>query len=390
MPCKNRLLQQRKIFIAGSIGRKNVGDDAICISLTKLLKNMFNSNVSICIFAKDKRYFMQNFKKDDCEIRFVSSFIEIFKGFMDSKFVVIGGGDYIGDNGLFLHNLRTFWMFLSLGLLVKLSSKKLVMINSGFFVETGYGLAFLKLILKLTHCISVRDNRSKLLVSKYTQKRVVAGFDTVALLETEWKKNTVPCNNIIKNIGFSITPAFLNNRLTPEEIEGLAKIIVRNITSVMMSVRTIKIHFLVLNTDSTVGELNLIHQIKQQLLLDVTFVNRVELIMYDGNLSDFLSQFSELDAIICCKYHSIIFSYLFEKPMIVLGYHPKNVALVDDIALPKRAFLSFDDIVDGKLRLVLLELLRNSEQFKAKLPVIVAKRKALNGVLECMERSNLI
>ncbi|MFB0562639.1 MAG: polysaccharide pyruvyl transferase family protein [Candidatus Lokiarchaeia archaeon] len=54
------------------------------------------------------------------------------------------------------------------------------------------------------------------------------------------------------------------------------------------------------------------------------------------NIIKLLSIFSQLDIIISCKYHSIIFSYLLSKPMLVINYYPKNAALLQEIMLTKK------------------------------------------------------
>ncbi|MCR8501819.1 MAG: polysaccharide pyruvyl transferase family protein, partial [Candidatus Korarchaeota archaeon] len=119
-------------------------------------------------------------------------------------------------------------------------------------------------------------------------------------------------------------------------------------------------------------------------MLDAEALERVRLIVYNGDIYDFLLKFSNLDAVVCCKYHSVIFSYLLGKPMLVINYHPKNIALVREISLPDHCLITLDDIFAGKLAMMMIELINKPEEFKAKLPIYEAKRKAFNGIQRCI------
>ena len=370
----------KKVFIIGSTGKNNFGDDAICFSLINILRNRFRSKLLLYVYTKNE-YFKRNFEeKQNAHVRFVSTFTQIFKAFIKSEFIIIGGGDYVGDFGPFLHIIRTFGLFLSLAILSKMLFKKFIMVNQGFHVSTRFGMAFTRLIITLCYCTSVRDSSSFLLVSKYTCKKSLRGFDTAILLETDYQPRNGKSCQTVKNVGFSITPSFY---LDHQKKELLAGAIARDINKILDNIEKINIYFLAFNTDPKEGDLSLINLIRQK--LNINMQARIGLILYKHTIAHFLSQFQKLDAIICCKYHSIIFSYLFKKPMIVIGYHPKNIALIIDIDLPKRAFLSLEDILSGKLYEMLLELVKNPKQYEAKLPLYIAKRMAFSGVLNCIK-----
>lgn len=368
-----------KVFLFGYHGKGNIGDDAICISLIEALGKTLKKNTIIYVYTK-QAYLKENLNKEnELQIYFVSSFISIFKAFMDSRVIIIDGGDHIHDYGIFLQTSKIFLVYFTIAILTKIFFKKLIIINNGFRAKSRIGLAFLKMILNITYCFSVRDNDSYTLISKYVLKQPKRGFDTAILLNS-LSHYTGDIDS--KNIGFSITPVFSNFFMNPEKDDTLAKIISRNINDFLYDMKNVNLHFLALNMDSTVGDLNIIRKIME--LLDKEILGRVKLITYTGNISDFLSQFSKLDAIICCKYHSIIFSYLFDKPMVVIDYHPKNAALVREIDLTNKALLSLEDVFNGKLGLVLPELLKDPKEFRAKFPVYEAKRRAINGIQKCV------
>lgn len=369
-----------KIFLIGSIGRRNIGDDAICISLVKtLIKFHKSSKIFFYIYTRGD-YIKRNFtKKHTLQIHFVSSFFKVLKAFLDSEFIVIGGGDYIGCHRHPVKKIKGFIIFFTLAILSKIVFKKFVMINNSFCARTRSESAFLKIITRLAYYVSVRDSNSFNLISRYIHGKLVKGFDTAILLDNFYQPTIKIYNGDVKKIGFSITPVFSNFFLKPKKDKELSKAIARELNLILKKDNNINLYFLSFNIDRKDGDLNLIRDITEN--LDTILLKRIHIIAYDDTLYSFLSKFSQLDYIICCKYHSIIFSYLFNKPIVVIGYHPKNAGLIHDIKLSKRAFISLEDVLNGKIKNVIFKLLNDPQRFKATLPIHEAKKRALSGVL---------
>ncbi len=372
----------KRVFLIGSIGRKNVGDDAICFSLAQTILNLLKSKVSIYIYTRNN-YFNQNFKLTLKNIKFISSFNKIFKSFINSEYIVIGGGDYIGDCGPFFHKVRTYSIFLLLAFLTRIFGKKLVMLNSGFFVNSGKGLALLKIILRHTYYISARDDHTFSLLIKHIPKKVYKGFDTAILYDsTDYPLPFASSKDkCINNLGLSLNPIFYD--LKSEELKLLPNIMAKYITNILSKNKGLVLHFLVLNTDMLDGDLVFLTSVMR--MLDASLLSQTKLIIYTGDLGDFLNKFSKLDAVVCCKHHSAIFSYYFEKPMIIVGYHPKNASLVSSIKLDKRAFLSAQDVIDGKLFSASVDLMEHADKFRAMLPIYEAKKRAFDCILKSLE-----
>jgi polysaccharide pyruvyl transferase WcaK-like protein len=372
-------MQGKKVFLLGYHGRRNIGDDAICVSLIETLGKLFNPETMLYVYTKEG-YIKQNFRKEKgLQIRFTSSLVSALKSLINSQVVIVDGGDHLHDYGHFLKRLKIFVAFFTLAILTKVFFKKLLIINGGFRATKGISLAFLKMILSLTCCVSVRDGDSFALVSKYACKQPQRGFDTAILLDYK-------CQSIVdthkKSVGFSIAPVFSNFFLKPEKDEALAKVIARDVNTLLHKAKNINLYFLAFNTDPKVGDLNIIRKIT--LMLDEEVLERIKLIAYSGDISDFLSKFSRLDVVVCCKYHSVIFSYLLGKPILVINYHPKNAALARKIGLSSRCLVSLEHVFAGKLGLMLPELVSSPEEFKTTLPVYEARRRALNGIQKCM------
>lgn len=375
-------IKSKNVLLLGSIGRGNLGDDVICLSLSNFLRKKMAPNDSIYIFSKTKSFF-QNFENADGKIHAVTSFSMLFKAFLTSDCLILGGGDYIGDFGRVSQRIRTFLIFFSLGFITKMFSKKFSMLNSSFTVTSRNGLAVLNIILNLTDYVSVRDGRSLDLLLKYSQKKPVRGFDTAVLLYDNTNRIRSVAPKRITNIGFSITPNFSNPFLTSEDIKQLAQSLAKDIDKLLFAFEDVNIFFLVFNTSvSKDGDSVLINDVMNS--IDSRQLKKIHVVYYDGCITDFMSQFHELDAVVCFKYHSAIFSYSFGKPMIVIGYHPKNEGLVKDIGLSDRAFLSFHQVLAGKIFNTLVELMATPEQFMATYPLFEARQSALNG-LSCLQ-----
>jgi len=381
----------RKVFLIGSFGERNIGDDAICLSFVETLRNIHKSEILLYINAK-MEYFKQRFVREkNLQIHVVSSFSEFLKAFLASEIIVVGGGDYISDYGNFLRKMKRFVKLFTLGILTRVFLKKFLMINNSFCVNTGAGLASLKIILNLASYVSTRDEYSYTLISKYVLKKVEKGFDTAVLLNYDWKKASKQLNeeNITKkSIGISITPVFSNFFSKPEKDDALAIAIAEGINKLLSSIQNVDVYLLAFNSHPKEGDLMIIQKVMRR--LNPLFKKRVKLIAYVGIISDFLSRFSQIDFMVCCKYHSIIFSYLLERPMLVINYHPKNAAIVNYVGLPKKALLSLREILYGKIYWALLELLDSPNQFRAKLPISEARRRALRSILNCLEHSSCV
>jgi len=375
-------MRRNKIFLFGYHGRRNIGDDVVCVSLVKTLEKLFKFRALLYVYTNEK-YIIKNFVRENgSDIYFTSSFASNLKALMGSQTVIIGGGDYLDDYGHFLKRLQIFAQLFAFGILTKISAKKFLIINGGFRARTRIGLVFIKIILGFTYCVSTKDGDSLSLLLKYVNKRPEKGFDTAVLLDYSHSCQR-RAETEIKNIGLSITPVFSNFFLKPYKDEALAKAIARTVENLVHNMKNVNFCFLALNTDVRVGDLKLIRKI--MLMLDEEALRRVKLVAYNGNISDFISKCSQLDAIVCCKLHSIIFSYMLQKPMIVINYHPKNAGLAREIGLSSHCLVSLEDVFTGKLGSMISALVNTPEEFRDRLPISEARERAFNGVQKCMD-----
>lgn len=64
---------------------------------------------------------------------------------------------------------------------------------------------------------------------------------------------------------------------------------------------------------------------------------------YNGNTTDFLKEFSSFQAIIGCRFHSIILSYIFSKPVVPIIYSKKTSDFITDWSLTSN-LIEMEDI----------------------------------------------
>lgn len=105
--------------------------------------------------------------------------------------------------------------------------------------------------------------------------------------------------------------------------------------------------------------------------------DRVRLISYSPDPSRMLCHVAQCDAFVAMRFHSAIFAYMCQLPMIVINYHPKCRALAREIGLPDQAVISVEDLMKGELDKLLLQLHHTPDAFRARLPVEEARRKAM-------------
>jgi len=373
-----------RLFLIGNIGSFNLGDDAILVAFIKYFDTLLDSTRDVYVYSKNN-YIVNNFGSFSKIKAHLVSRIGILRAFVKSHFIIICGGDYLDDFGSLITRLRAFLIMFSIAFVSRFSFKKFCMINNGFRANSTIGLSFQKIILKLADRVSARDEFSYRLISEHkhpTEK----GFDTAVLWQDfiffRKKESIFSIDKKIK-VGLSISPVYLNFFSDPSKDLQIAKEMVAGLKRVLSERSNIELYFLAFNTSRNSGDLYLIRNMIN--MIGPFFKKRIKVIAYDGKIYDFLQYFYRLNFIVCCKYHSILLSYLFEKPMIVLCFHPKNFALVNDIKLPKKSLCSPSDILNGRFYSILIELLNDFNGFKAEYSTYEAKKRAIAGILHCIK-----
>lgn len=365
------------MLLVGSIGKYNVGDDAILIAFLKRLETQSNSSYNAYIATKNDYLLksligLKNVKAD------IAFGIQLLISFIKSRYVLLCGGDYLDDFGSLSYRLRSFILLFSIAFISKISKKNFLIINNGFRAKSHLGLSFERIILSLVNYVSVRDSSSYNLFYKY--KAITKGFDTAVLwasVASEFNNSTNKPTCSLKKIGLSITPFFSNFFSNPAKDLQIAREFANSLDEIISNNPFIELTFFAFGTGKKTGDQNLIKRVTES--LDSKNKDKFKIILYNGDIHRFLKEISQMDIMVCCKYHSILFSYILRKPMVVINYHPKNLALSNEIGLPSNAILSINDVLEGKLSFKISQLLDNPSTFKATLPLINAELRAIDG-----------
>lgn len=74
------------------------------------------------------------------------------------------------------------------------------------------------------------------------------------------------------------------------------------------------------------------------ILKNIKNKEQVESIVYNGDLKGFLRKYSQVEYMICSRFHSMVLSYIFEQKMCVLSYSSKTTNVINDLNIVNKFF----------------------------------------------------
>ncbi len=108
--------------------------------------------------------------------------------------------------------------------------------------------------------------------------------------------------------------------------------------------------------------------------------DRFKLIPYNPDPRETLSKVANCFAFIGTKYHSCLFAYLSDLPLLIINYHPKCKALADEIKLPPVAVITLEEILSGEFSNRIKFFIENTDSFIPRLPIKNAMNTAEEGL----------
>lgn len=293
------------IFVIGYYGYGNIGDDAMGQGLSQILK----------------------FKGYD-KVHFYTKGQSLIKDFVWADDVILGGGTHLRDWGKGW--LKQSSRILFLGLMAKLLGKNFYMLNVG--IESGW-------LKQLARCVSdivtIRDEES---------------FDSSVILDYEPKLKR-------KVLGVSLTPYYKLFYRDVDKDKKLVDNLMGKVNEWLQMHRDWQVVFFNFNRDD--GELNLYAS---------ALVNKSEFRLFKDNVVKNLEDISECSAFIGMRYHSNMFAYMTDMPMIIIDTYPSCSKLGSFI---KANVLTKEKILSGNFELNFA---------KARLPLSTARSLAFGGI----------
>ena len=244
-------------------------------------------------------------------------------------------------------------------------------------LSTFWGRFLSKQIYRLAKFISVRDKLSyKILEKMGLKNKVTLSFDLAALLPSLSTSDNLVKKTDMKKLGVSILPFFeiyhhdkeKDILLIHEIAKGLNRWLKRDCQSM--------IYLFVFKGKSKADDVLITEMLQKEL----NPLGRVRLIPYNPDPIQTLSRVAQCDAFVGMRYHSCVFAYLTNTPLLIINYFQKCQALAEDVGLSEHAVISIEEILNGKFEKYLQNLQEHPDDFVATLPVDIAKQMAKNGL----------
>lgn len=354
-----------RVFIFGHYGEFNVGDDAMIYVLLHEL-NIKYPYADFSILSPREIYIPSDMLG---KVRFVKPHVmDVFSEIRKSSIFIMGGGTQIYDYGKRLERLTTLFKILIIIFWAKIFCEKIYFFNIGLEpFSTNLRKILANCICRLSDFITVRDNKSYEIITDMKIKRVKISFDLAVLLDYKIVKKS----NDFNVLGVSILPFFELYHGKKEKdllfIDEMAYIL----TNWVKSNNKNRISLFVFNGSLRTNDFEI-----TKLLKDKISSSRVEIVSYDSNPQKILNSVNSCDFFIGMKYHSCLFAYMTNTPLLVISYFHKCKYLAEEIKLPDKSILTMEDVLNGSLKYYLNDFINNSEDYLAQLSLNEAKKRA--------------
>ena len=209
------------------------------------------------------------------------------------------------------------------------------------------------------------------------KNKVTLSFDLAALLQPlSTSGKSLVKKTDIKILGISILPFFEIYYADKEKdflfvhkiAEGLNLWLKRDCQSL--------IYLFVFKGKSRADDVIITEMLRKQLEPS----ERVKFVPYNPDPIETMSNVAQCDAFVGMRYHSCVFAYLTNTPLLIINYFQKCQALAEDVGLSKHTVISIEEILNGKFEKYLENMQERPDDFVATLPIDMAKQMAKNGL----------
>jgi polysaccharide pyruvyl transferase CsaB len=347
----------KKIIICGNYGINNLGDEAICSGLIKLIESTFR-NSKITVFSSDPVNTKINHQVNSVNyfpagIRslfkfiFLGKFIATFSALLKSDLFILGGGGLFNDEekrSVYIWFIQVFWAIL-------LHKKYVCIAQSVGPLRSRFSKLIVKFVFNHAALITVRDYQSVHLLTQigvtkkievfsdpvfaigYDQKSFFKNSETVVLSIRNWKKQN---HQFLHEIAMFID--WLN------------------------SVQKLKVLFLPFQKFQS-NDLDTYYYIKK--LLNNS--ESLDLMNVD-NFQEALDQIARAKYLVGMRLHSILFAILTKKPFLAISYSDKVKDFLNSIKFNN--YLNLSEVTFEKLKDHFVEIKNQRQEISLKLEKI--------------------
>ena len=300
------------------------------------------------------------------------------KEILKSSVIVVGGGTHLFDYGNKINALKIQLRIFLLVLYSKLLTKKVYLLGNGLGpLQTTWGKFLVRLICFMADYISVRDRASYKFLRgwRFTDKASLA-FDLSVLIEPLSETESATIKSGKNNLGISVTPVFELYYGSKERDVLLVAEISKHLNAWLKREPQAEVCLFIFHGQSRDDDISITRLLQEKLQPS----ERVKLIPYDSDPRMVLAKVGQCGAFIGMKYHSSIFAYINDVPLLIIDYHPKCRAFAEEVELPKHAVISPEEILTGQFEKYLKNLQEHPDDFVAKLSINEAKQMAKKGL----------
>ena len=378
----------RRIFLYGYYGRKNTGDDAMLYAFLTIATGLRPDLEFEVLRGDDVPEVPETARASTTFIP--SSFTAVVKGLLRADVFAVVGGTHLTSYGL---NKRTIAMVTRIALLIGISrllGKQVYLLGAGIGpLRKFVPKAVSRWICRQASAISVRDQVSYQAVRELgVAKDVTLGFDVAAGID--WtRREKSPTEEMHRlTLGVSITPVFTLYHADRKSDRKLVEKMGDALNNWMRRHPEWHLNLFVFHGLSK-GTQDDDSGITKQLQAILSPSERVKTVEYESAPRAMFSSVSRCAAFVGMKYHSCLFAYLANIPLLVVPYHPKCEALAKEIGLPRLAVVSLDVVLTGGLDEFLELLTAPGTALKASMQVDLSRERAqssLNALVEARSR----
>ena len=294
------------IFILGYFGFGNVGDDSIGTATVQHLRQI-TEDADLSIVSGNGEF------DPGAGARLIDfSLVAIITEIWHTDHLILTGGSHFHDEQSVFASLKVHIFYLIVVLFTKASSVNVHALGHGVGpFSRRYSRIIASLVLRLADTVTVRDPESQEIVQSLGIEAKLT-FDHAALLETK------EANSSVNKLGVSVTPAFRKYYGEPERDEQLILNLASVLDDALDNGKWDEITVFAFHNGEVNGDISMSKRLRR--CMDHTGVT-IEI--YDDDPVVFLRAISAMDGFLGMKYHSLVFSYLVNVPVVSISYHPK-------------------------------------------------------------------
>lgn len=314
------------------------------------------------------------------KIKFVNlNPIDIIMNVLKSDIFIFGGGTHFHDTGTSMQPLITGIKQYILFRISRIACSKIYFLGIGAEpLTTKWGKGITKKTCELADFISVRDKDSNIVLKSLGLKNtIVTSFDLAALLLPEHLKHRLNKEEDPNILGVSILPFFDIYYSDKKRDYLLIHAIGNGLNLWLEEDKNNEVQLFIFNGGSFRDDVEITELLGRQL----KYPSRVRIMQYDPDPLITLSRIAKCHAFLGMRYHSCVFAYLTNTPLLVINYFEKCKSFAEYIGLPKEAIISPDKILSGELKKSINLLIKKPVNFEATLPIETSRQLAESGIL---------